>query len=145
MLDHRRRSVLLASLAVAALFLIPWGGPLARWTDDLDARFLSFAMRHQPPQPPPSEVVGVTMDGASLDALGRYPWKRSVHARLIDRLTAMGATVIALDTFFVRPTDPAEDAALAAASENGQLGHDALHFGPSDMIYLSGCERFEFL
>lgn len=108
-LDRRRLAVLSVSLAVAVLFLLP--GP-DRWSGHLDALCLSFLMRQQPP---PADVVGVTMDEASLDALGRYPWKRSVHARLIDRLTALGASCIALDTFFVRPTEPAEDAALAAA------------------------------
>ena len=113
--DRRRLAVLAASLTVAVLFVLPWSGPVARWAGDLDVLFLSFCMQRQVPPPPPTEIVGVTMDEASLEALGRYPWKRSVHARLIDRLTALGASVIALDTFFVRPTEPAEDAALAAA------------------------------
>lgn len=115
MLDRRHLTVLAASLAVAAVFLVPWSGPVARWAGDLDVLFLTFCMQRQVAPPPPTEIVGVTMDEASLEILGRYPWKRSVHAGLIDRLTALGASVIALDTFFVRPTEPGEDAALATA------------------------------
>jgi adenylate cyclase len=68
---------------------------------------------------PPAEVVVVSLDRQSAEQL-ELPaqirrWPRSVHTRLIERLTAAGAAVIVFDVMFVEPRDPAEDAELAAA------------------------------
>lgn len=45
----------------------------------------------------------------------RYPFPRSVHARVVDRLRVAGARVIAYDVQFTEPTEPAEDNALLDA------------------------------
>ena len=34
-------------------------------------------------RPPPDEVVIVAIDDASIEAIGRWPWRRSVHATLL--------------------------------------------------------------
>lgn len=74
----------------------------------IDAR---FALRGT--QPPPPEVVVVKIDDKTFDRLQeRWPFPRSVHARLIDRLRADGARVIAYDVQFSEPTTPAQDGAL---------------------------------
>lgn len=44
---------------------------------------------------PPSDVVIVAVDAASIAKLGPYPWPLSAHAELIDQLHAGGARVIA--------------------------------------------------
>lgn len=65
---------------------------------------------------PPSDLVIVAIDEPSFAELGlQWPWPRSLHARLVDRLRAAGATAIVLDILFAEPSTPAEDAALAAA------------------------------
>ncbi|GJL56440.1 MAG: hypothetical protein NPIRA02_35720 [Nitrospirales bacterium] len=72
-------------------------------------------------RPPPPEVVVVTTDRKSaLDLnLPQEPWKwpRSVHGKLIQRLSEKGARVIVFDIFFQDPTDPNEDQALAQAMQ----------------------------
>src|SRR5687767_9276498 len=55
------------------------------------------------------------MDSRSLSAIDRWPWPRRHHAGLIDRLHAAGARSIAFDVDFAALSNPADDAALAAA------------------------------
>ena len=61
-------------------------------------------------------IVLVAIDEESLNALKlRWPWPRSLHAKLVERMATGGATVIALDILLAEPSEPAEDAALAQA------------------------------
>jgi adenylate cyclase len=51
----------------------------------------------------PITIVGI--DEASFHELGlQWPWPRSLHAELIDRLTKAGASVIAMDVVFAEPS-----------------------------------------
>src|SRR6185369_2878505 len=72
-------------------------------------------MRMRGPAPADQRVVICDLDAASIDRYGRIPWPRSRMAKLIDRLSADGAKVIALDMIFSEPTSPTEDRALADA------------------------------
>jgi adenylate cyclase len=73
------------------------------------------------------EAVIVYMDEASHEKLGQpytAPWDRSLHARLIDRLTAAGARAVVFDVAFTDPNSnqPAADDLLAAAiKRNGHV------------------------
>ena len=53
--------------------------------------------------PPPDDIIIVAIDESSLSKLGRWPWSRSHHAHLIDRLNKDGALVIGLDIVFAEP------------------------------------------
>jgi PAS domain S-box-containing protein len=60
-------------------------------------------------------IVLVGIDARSLGELDRWPWPRTHHAALLDRLAAVGVRRVALDIdFSARSTDEA-DAALAEA------------------------------
>lgn len=98
----------------------------------LDA-LITDAFLHWSPRALPDDVVIVAVDDASLAALGRWPWPRDVHARLLDRLTAAGSRAVGLDLILSEP-DPAHDAALAAALR--RHGHVVLplHFTPGQML-----------
>lgn len=48
----------------------------------------------------PSEIVIAAIDERSIANLGRWPWSRDKIAKLIDKLSAMGASVIALDIIY---------------------------------------------
>ena len=62
------------------------------------------------------ETVIVAIDSRSLSRLGGWPFARSVHGRLVDRLRERGARSIVFDVVFATPaSDPAQDAAFAAA------------------------------
>jgi adenylate cyclase len=81
--------------------------------DTVDAR---FDLRGE--LDPPDEVVVVGIDDATFDELDEpWPFRRSLHARLIDRLREAGARVIVYDVQFTEPTEPREDGALLAAVE----------------------------
>jgi adenylate cyclase len=73
-----------------------------------------FAIRGA--QPPPSELLLVGIDEPSFQELHlSWPWPRSLHARLIDRLSAAGARLVLFDVLFTEPSDPENDAALASS------------------------------
>ncbi|WP_198036724.1 CHASE2 domain-containing protein [Halomonas sp. GT] len=67
-------------------------------------------------EPPSADILVVAIDEPSLQALGRWPWPRDVHTRLIDQLNAAGVQSIVLDFLLVEPSRlTEEDAGLANA------------------------------
>lgn len=60
-------------------------------------------------------ITIVAIDEESMAAVGRqWPWPRSLHARVLDRLREAGAGVVAFDLVFSEPSsDPSEDLAFA--------------------------------
>lgn len=74
-----------------------------------------------PTGPAPADVTIVAIDDRSVAALGRWPWRREIHAALLDRLRRAGATAVGLDIAFTEPdpTSAQGDLALAAALSRG--------------------------
>lgn len=68
-------------------------------------------------RPASGDIAIVAIDDASLQALGRWPWRRSVHARLINAIAAQQPRAIGMDVLFnERETDdPRDDILLADA------------------------------
>lgn len=64
--------------------------------------------------PASTDIVIVAIDQDSLTAIGRWPWPRSVHARLLDRLAAAHPKAIGYDVLFLEPSP--DDAAVAASA-----------------------------
>ncbi|MGN6323854.1 MAG: CHASE2 domain-containing protein, partial [Dyella sp.] len=89
--------------------------PLDNALYDLHARYWRYT--------PDDRVVIVAIDPKSLDEIGRFPWPRSVHAQLIDRLTADGVRGIGMDVTMSTPSnDPSNDQLVAAAMHrNGKV------------------------
>ncbi len=65
----------------------------------------------------PQDIVIVAIDEKSLSAIGKWPWDRRIHARLINQLTNENTKAIGLDVIFSEPDlkTPASDAQLADA------------------------------
>lgn len=85
----------------------------------VDAWLYDRAITASPP-PVSDDVVLVAIDEFSLDQLGQWPWRRSLHAQLIDKLRMAGARTIVFDVLFPEPSP--DDAALAAAmAEHGNV------------------------
>lgn len=62
----------------------------------------------------PITIIGV--DEASFTQIGQqWPWPRDLHARLVERLAAEGAAVIAFDMIFAEEASPATDGEFAKA------------------------------
>lgn len=71
---------------------------------------------------PSDDVVIVALDEASIRELGYWPWRRAVHAQLLERLR--GAKAVGLDLVLgdVNPAYPRDDQALARAMrEHGRV------------------------
>jgi PAS domain S-box-containing protein len=68
-------------------------------------------------RPASGSLVLVEIDSRSLRALDVWPWPRTHHAAVVDRLLGAGAKTIALDIDFSSRSTPQADAALADAIE----------------------------
>lgn len=108
-LDRPSRSGLwlTAALAVLAAVLGSFNG-LGRLDQVLYDRAVTMTGRPADP-----EIVIVAIDDASIAALGRWPWRRAIHAALLDRLS--GARAVGLDLIFAEPdpVNPNDDLILA--------------------------------
>jgi adenylate cyclase len=101
-------ALILIGVVLAAYGLDVLDGPEL---DTIDARFEIRGDRGSP-----DDVVVVEIDDVSFNELDQtWPFPRSLHAQLIDRLRRAGARVIAYDIQFTEPTDPREDNALISA------------------------------
>ncbi len=101
----------LTALTGLVAYQLPWGNPLENASYDL-----LFLPR---PVVMPTEAAVVFLDEDShreLDQKFNLPWDRSLHARLVDRLTAAGARAVVFDIVFSDPGPvPAADEQFAAA------------------------------
>ncbi|RTT94398.1 CHASE2 domain-containing protein [Pseudomonas aeruginosa] len=71
-------------------------------------------LRNLAPLAADPRILVVAIDDRSLESLGRWPWPRSVHAELLDRLAAAGARSVLLDVIFSEPSsNPDSDRQLA--------------------------------
>jgi adenylate cyclase len=68
-------------------------------------------------EPPPEDVVIIAVDEASLEAVGRWPWDRKIHAELLAALDIGGARAVGFDVNFAEPQDEINDALLEGALE----------------------------
>lgn len=61
---------------------------------------------------PPDDIVIVAIDEASLASVGRWPWSRDVHAKVLERLEPEQPAVIGFDIIFSEPdlNNPDSDA-----------------------------------
>lgn len=115
----RRRGrplALVAAIAVGVAAL----GVLAYATDtfrrlELDTVDARFAIRGE--RAPPRELLLVLIDDRTTSALReeRFPFRRRLHARVVDAIRAGGAKAIAVDIQFTEPTTTRDDNALVRA------------------------------
>ncbi|PVV22098.1 MAG: hypothetical protein B6D78_05860 [gamma proteobacterium symbiont of Ctena orbiculata] len=88
----------------------------ASWEESIGLSLL-FEMRGQ--RPPPEQIAIISINGQTAEQLGlgeEIPeWPRSLHAKLIDRLTQAGVAVIAYDIFFKKSRQPGPDQTMARA------------------------------
>ncbi|MFI4988379.1 MAG: CHASE2 domain-containing protein [Alphaproteobacteria bacterium] len=99
---------LLVPLAILLAALIGWASdPLP--LDQLRLFVFDDYLRLKPREYEPVPVRIVDIDDDSLTRLGQWPWPRTLIAKLVDKLTELGAAVIAFDIVFAEPdrTSPA--------------------------------------
>jgi len=112
----------------AMLGALWWLGLAAGWQDSVsDMMFEEGRGR--------GEIVMVAIDDESLTRLGRWPWDRNVHARVIDFLTEAKASVIGYDVLFAEEAPAADDRVLSQAvarAGNVVLAGEAQDLMPRD-------------
>lgn len=110
-----RRSVLFQWAGVA-VFVLAAAALAVRgdWMWRFDQTLYDTALRLWQ-RAPSADIVIVGVNEASLAQLGGWPFARSLHAQVVDRLTRAGAKAIGFDVIFAEPSAPAEDARFAAA------------------------------
>jgi EAL domain-containing protein (putative c-di-GMP-specific phosphodiesterase class I)/CHASE2 domain-containing sensor protein len=108
-LIERWRTLALALAGLAGILLVATGAGDG-FDQALKNRRAGWSER-----PASGEVHIVEIDARSIAAFKSWPWPRSIHAAAIDRLRESKAALIAFDVDFSSPSEPAQDAELAAA------------------------------
>lgn len=83
-------------------------------TERFDLFLLDIEGRINSPQADDA-IILVQIDDRALAHVGQWPWERSIHAQLIDRLNTYGARAVGYDVLFVEASEGASDRALANA------------------------------
>ncbi|MFM2409784.1 MAG: hypothetical protein RL481_612, partial [Pseudomonadota bacterium] len=110
----------LSSLAV--VLASQWRGTAA-----FDNLFYDQLTSFARPAADPKTLI-VMIDDSSLSALGQWPWPRSTHAALIDKIQQAAPRSILFDVLVSETSDEADDGALAAAMKTGAPVYVPLHF-----------------
>ncbi len=76
----------------------------------LESLLYDLEFRERGPRRPPDDVVIAAVDEKAIDTLGRFPWPRGDVAKLIDRLTLLGAKSIVFDVAFTDQVFQSQDA-----------------------------------
>lgn len=136
MLSRRLAFEWLLVLAATSL-LVAWAAA-GGWTRAVDNRLYDLAAGWAAGEPD-ERILVIEIDDASLREIGRWPWPRETHRRLLDVLAAAGPRAVGYDVLFVEPTG--DDAALAAAMRRagrvylpGLVRRERLAIGPDELI-----------
>ena len=106
-----------APLAACALaLLLVWAASFSRPWHALEFKTFDVLTALTAPRRSTLPVVILAIDEPTFQELRQaWPFPRSVHAALLQRLHGEGAAAVGLDVVFADPTTEAEDAALARA------------------------------
>ena len=76
--------------------------------DLVELRTYDLRFQSKAPREPSGAIVLALIDEKSLDLEGRWPWRRSRIAALVDALSRGGARVIGFDIGFLEPEDASQ-------------------------------------
>ena len=119
---------ILAQLRQGVIYLLPLAvlavaiGARIAAPDLLDRLSLiafDLYQRSWPRQPGNNPIRIIDIDDKSLHQIGQWPWPRTIVAKLVDRLAAAGAAVIAFDIDFAEPDRTSPKLLLPLIAQNG--------------------------
>lgn len=110
------RSDWFAALAFALVFAVLAYGVLGNSFQGLE-RYAYDLGAHGRNRAPSDRIAVIAIDDQSIQNLGRWPWPRTLHAQLIDKLRAGGAKVIGTTVFY---SEAQQDPGMAALDEIGK-------------------------
>ena len=82
---------------------------------DLENRVLDYRFKARGTIPVSPNIVLIDIDDKSIEAVGRWPWARTNHAKMIEILSLSGVSVIGYDILFNQAADGTQDDILAKA------------------------------
>lgn len=110
----RRRQRLLSLAAAALALLLVWVATFSRTWHALEFRTFDVLTALTAPYRSTLPVVVLAIDEPTFQELQQaWPFPRSLHAALLQRLREDGAAAVGFDVVFAEPSVEAEDAALA--------------------------------
>jgi signal transduction histidine kinase len=112
---RKHESVQTATLALLLFFVVFVVSATIPPVRDWQLRFNDSFFRFSPVPKPRSKVVLVLIDDESVYRFGRWPWSRTLLARLTNNLNTAGASVIGLDILLSEPQTADADKALQEA------------------------------
>lgn len=118
-LGLRREWWIFCALLLAAVWWL--AGPQQLQRSNLLVQDLSAQLHQRPASP---EVVLIAIDDRSINAIGRWPWRRAIHAQLVRNLSEQNPKAIGLDILFSEADldYPTDDMLLAdAVADSGQV------------------------
>jgi hypothetical protein len=118
------KRLLSLALLLPAIFIAGGVGlsPFGAWFDAQTYRLTAYQTPDETSEQSP--VLLVDLDAESLKQFGQWPISRGVHAEVINRLTALGATAVVYNLAFITPDhspDSADPQLLAALKNNGRV------------------------
>jgi len=129
-------SILLVILALVVFFMDP------HFLRFMELKALDLRMVSRGQLPTTGQVIIATVDEKSLSEIGRWPWSRSMTAKLVDSLKEYGAKAVGFDIVFAEPEQsacPSADAILAKSvksAKNVSLGY-FFHTSMKDVEFLT--------
>jgi len=94
---YRMEQWILLLLLVALALLLQSSDALWRWDHGIYDMQMQLWQRQ-----PSSQIIIVAIDDTSLQTLGRWPWSRRVHARMLQQLQQDAPRAVALDILFAQ-------------------------------------------
>ncbi|MDR5860680.1 CHASE2 domain-containing protein [Halomonas eurihalina] len=95
------------------LIVLTWWSGQRSWPTDAYVYDRLLTTRILPPN---NDILIIAIDERSLNALGQWPWPRSLHAALLDRLADTDISAVLFDVVFIEPARlPGHDQRLASA------------------------------
>ena len=112
---------------------------------DWELKTFDYRMRARGKIITDSNIVLIDIDDRSIKSIGRYPWDRSYHAKMIEILTSNNAHTIAYDILFHQSSDHKNDALLIEATKKSKnvyypVGFD---FAFTDISGTKGSEEID--
>lgn len=93
--------------------------------DRLSLIAFDLYQRAAPRQSGNAPIRIIDIDDNSLNKIGQWPWPRTIVAKMVDRLAAAGAAVIAFDIDFAEPDRTSPKMLLPLIAQNGVGATDA--------------------
>src|SRR5882762_3371868 len=107
------RSDWFAALAFALVFAIAAYGVFGNAFQGLERSTYDLGVRERS-RVPSDRVAVIAIDDQSIQNLGRWPWPRTLHAQLVDKLRAGGAKIIGSTVFY---SESEQDAGAAVIDD----------------------------